>query len=222
MSNKLFQKFAIVLFLLGLSFGLKVSLRSMDGQVTTRMYVSERNVAGINQLTKKAAMLNPNMMNINHVIQAAQIGVNQERQTTITFGNFVDNQNNQDLCSMFDRMEVHLRSEGYAVSGEPVRLIFSGQCPGTDSRNPEHLNPFKLFNEEMCDGNIALPEVSEIYPDVLLTVANIDEEFPLDWAIDAVIFYYGTDKEGSYTFDEYKIRAQFNSQLIIASCPPIN
>ena len=157
------------------------------------------------------------LQHADNVILSHKSGTDREGRTFIQFGNFIEMSSGKTLCDLFDRMGLRLRSEGTAVNGYPVRIDFEMPCPGIDNKNPEFLLEIPLFNEEICS---SVPDgvVRQLYKDVFVSMENYDKEFPVDWALEDVMFYDSQSRGHNLEYTGQAIRDLLRAPVIL-SCP---
>lgn len=210
---------AICLFICGLGLGVKFSHKLMGGEKTLRISASKRQIAGNEKNLKKLETFNPQLLHVENIIASSKVKLDRNGHTSFYLGNYIDPSNAQNICSIFDRVEFVFRSEGMAVSGDPIEVRFEGPCPGVDSKNQKVLHGFPLFSNEICDGPTPA-DLVEVYPDVFMSMTNRDTEFPLDWVLVKVRFFYSLDTEHTLVFSEAQLR-EITGEPTILSCPPL-
>ncbi|MCO5112903.1 MAG: hypothetical protein M9899_01880 [Bdellovibrionaceae bacterium] len=178
---------------------------------------NQRQVADDAKFFINLARENAKLQHADNVIVSHKSGTDREGRTFIQFGNFIEMSSGKTLCDLFDRMGLRLRSEGTAVNGYPVRIDFEMPCPGIDNKNPEFLLEIPLFNEELCS---SVPDgvVRQLYKDVFVSLENYDKEFPVDWALEDVMFYDSQSRGHNLEYTGKAI-SDLLSAPIILSCP---
>lgn len=208
----------IFIFVLGIGGGLILGFKSWNGDVTLRATSSERKIATDAEYFKKIGKISPKLHRAENVIVSHKVDADRSSHVSLQFGNYIDPSSGRTLCSLFDRVGMTFRSEGYAVNGDPTRIEFEASCPGVDEKNPEYITGMVILTERLCESQ---PDevVQQVYPGAFFSMHNYDNEFPTDWVLENLSFYHSQNRQNLFSFDESKIRELLNGNLIQISCP---
>jgi hypothetical protein len=217
----IFSSLALASFLIGY----KSSMMSLKGKSTARVYVQGRVVAETARPVRKPLLIDEKLMDSDNIIASAVVVKDSANEFIgLKFGNFIS-EFGQSLCSAYSKVEVILFGDGVAVSGQPPRMIFSGECPRNDKAETETLSnqvsqAFPLFLISDCNSRSKIPDNYQLENGTTVIATNID--FMLsepDWIVEKISFIDETNPRNAIEFnfeDIKKIRSK--SGLITVNC----
>ena len=202
----------IFLGILGFGSGLCFSLKTFEGQKTTRLYVQGRLVAGTNSPVKKSLLVDEKLVNIENIIASMSSAEDNSLGVIgLRFGNYIS-EYGQSLCSAFNTVEVILYGEGMAVSGQPPRIILTGACPTESSTDLGSMNfqlktIFPIFLISDCRSNATLNDafILENGTEVKITNMDFGVSEP-DWIVEKVSLFDKNYPVNGIEFDFQEIK----------------